>query len=147
VRQSLKDIARRTGLPVRRLRYVLYHGLVPTLPTHGSGRGFARRFDEEGARSIGIAAALLEAGLPRGEVTQCLRHIVTSHARATSARRASGHLRRLDVAERQYLRRVTRNGAGPWTAMRSAAGPPPHGYQPLFTVTLNLERLESLLGC
>jgi hypothetical protein len=55
-------------------------------------------------------------------------------------------LRRLDIAERRYRRRVTHSGVGPRTAIAPGIGPPPDGYRPLLTTALDVERLEFLLG-
>src|SRR5688572_27302076 len=65
---SLDEIADRAGLPTRKLRYVLDHGLLPGAAAASRGRGAARRFTGFEAFGIVLAAVMLEAGLKRALV-------------------------------------------------------------------------------
>jgi hypothetical protein len=68
----IAEIAERIGLPVRQVRYVLDHGIMPGLKPAGEGRGTPRYLTAFGAFGVACAALLLQAGLRREVVYACL---------------------------------------------------------------------------
>ncbi len=69
---DLTEIHRQTKLSLRKLRYVLDHGILPgtRVKTDSSRVGHPRSFSPFEGYSIAVAAALLEAGLRRGLVAR-----------------------------------------------------------------------------
>lgn len=62
---DMADLAARTGLLIRRLRYVLDHGILPGLRGVASGHGVPRTFTPFEGFAIALAAQLLDAGVTR----------------------------------------------------------------------------------
>jgi hypothetical protein len=69
---DLAEIAARSGMPPRKLRYVLDHDLLPSDRTWSRGRGSARLFTPPEAFVIALAARMLDAGLKRATVRESL---------------------------------------------------------------------------
>src|ERR1700704_3473478 len=67
---DIAQLAIRTGLPIRRLRYVFDHQILPGT-RHAEGRGIPRSFLAFEGFGIALAALLLEAGLKRWLVALC----------------------------------------------------------------------------
>ena len=65
---DLAEISQKTGIPSRRLRYVLDHGIFLNIGKASAGRGARRNFYEYEAFGIACAALLLESGLRQGVV-------------------------------------------------------------------------------
>jgi len=74
---DLTDIASRVGIDTQQLRYVLDQKLLPGAQSlaGSAGRGRARRFTAFEAFAIACAAFLLQAGLGRRRVSDCLNVI------------------------------------------------------------------------
>jgi len=70
---DIAAIARKARVDTRKVRYVLDHGLVPSLMAGGAGRGQAREFDHFQSFVIAVAAMLFDAGLPKDRVTAIMR--------------------------------------------------------------------------
>lgn len=68
---DVADLSVRTGLPARKLRYVVDHRLLPGLRPH-PGHGVPRTFTRFEGFAVAVAAALLEAGLTRKVVCAAL---------------------------------------------------------------------------
>ncbi|MBY0312873.1 MAG: hypothetical protein K2W85_12450, partial [Phycisphaerales bacterium] len=62
---DLNELAVRTGLPVRKLRYVLDHRILPGRQSVASGHGVPRTFTPFEGYAIALAARLLDAGVTR----------------------------------------------------------------------------------
>lgn len=62
---DMAELAARTGLPVRRLRYVFDHRVLPGLRGPSTGHGVPRTFTDYEGFGIALAARLLYAGLTR----------------------------------------------------------------------------------
>jgi len=62
---DMADLAARTGLPVRKLRYVFDHRVLPGLRDAPVGHGVPRTFTDFEGFGIALAARLLGAGLVR----------------------------------------------------------------------------------
>lgn len=69
---TLADLADRTMVPLRQLRYTLDHGLLPGAQSASRGRGSYRSFTEFEAFGIACSALMLVAGLRQGVVRDCL---------------------------------------------------------------------------
>lgn len=69
---DLNELAARTGLPVRKLRYVLDHQILPGLQGVASGHGVPRTFTPFEGFAIALAAYLLDAGVTRKLITAAL---------------------------------------------------------------------------
>src|SRR2546429_7926187 len=80
---DLAELATRTGLPPRRLRYVLDHRVLPGMKDWGEGRGIPRVFTTFESFGIALAALLLECGLIRGLVASCLLKAAERFGRTT----------------------------------------------------------------
>lgn len=72
------EIAEATGLPLRRLRYVLEHRVLPGAERASQGHRVTRHFTGFEGFGIALAALLLEAGLRRAAVARCIRTLVTA---------------------------------------------------------------------
>jgi hypothetical protein len=59
------ELTARTGVPIRKLRYVLDHRILPGLQGVGSGHGVPRTFTPFEGFAIALAARLLDAGVTR----------------------------------------------------------------------------------
>ncbi len=83
---DLQTIASRTGVPVRTLRYVMDHKIVPNvrarLLTNEVGR--PRVFADDFGVGIACAALLLEAGVRRETVTNCIKIMAELNTRLHS---------------------------------------------------------------
>jgi hypothetical protein len=62
---DMADLAARTGLPVRKLRYVMDHRVLPGRRRVASGHGIPRTFTLFEGFGIALAARLLDSGLTR----------------------------------------------------------------------------------
>jgi hypothetical protein len=78
---DLNTIASRTGLPPRRLRYVMEHGVLPGLRQRPHGYGKDWSFTDFEAFAIALAGVLLDAGLRRDAVVACLDQVVGKFGR------------------------------------------------------------------
>src|SRR4051812_17625384 len=80
---DIAEIAARTRLPARRLRYVLDHAVVHAGQWPGEGRGVRRTFTRYEAFKIALAAVMLQCGLTRALARACLRAAAAPPARLT----------------------------------------------------------------
>jgi hypothetical protein len=78
---DLQTIAARTGLPPRRLRYVMEHGVLPGLRQRPHGYGKDWSFTDFDAFGVALAGVLLDAGLRRDAVAACLDEVVGKYGR------------------------------------------------------------------
>ena len=69
---DMAELAARTGLPVRKLRYVLDHRVLPGLRDTSAGHGVPRAFTDYEGFGIALAARLLDAGFTRKVVAAAL---------------------------------------------------------------------------
>ncbi|MFC0601266.1 MerR family transcriptional regulator [Streptomyces palmae] len=107
---SIGDLARRTGLTVKTIRYYSDSGLVP--PTDRSPAGY-RRYDADAAARLDLVRTLRELGLELAAIRQALdrkltlQEIAGAHAEALEVRIRTLRLRRAVLAT------VARRGADP----------------------------------
>lgn len=69
---DMAELTARTGLPVRKLRYVFDHRVLPGLHGTSAGHGVPRTFTDYEGFGIALAARLLDAGVTRKVVTAVL---------------------------------------------------------------------------
>src|SRR5690349_15868614 len=125
---DLAEIAERSGMGRRKLRYVLDHALLPGGKLASQGRGAARGFTPFEAFGIATAALMLEAGLKRALVRDCLARLCrTSDRRAVDAPLyrafAADRAALLEVGDGQQVR-LSGTGRLPGTTFDT-------GWQPL----------------
>lgn len=153
---DLTLIAARSGIAVRKLRYVLDHGLLPGGKVASRGRGAARSFTPFEAFAIATAALMLEAGLKRALIRDCLAALVGAPGakvgdvpmyRAFVADRTA----RLEVGDWEHVRLL---GAGRllestfdtgWLPLAGRAAPA-REYAPLVTVALDVGQIRRRVG-
>jgi len=151
---DLQTIARRTQLPVRKIRYVLDHRLLPGLRVAGQpdAVGRARHVTDLEGFSIACAAVLLEAGVRKQAVEQLIDGLAAYPVREIAGRRRpvtaieAAFLSPTAQAEAllgdgtNYRFRVGKTDTGwiqPKTFARLAAD-----YQPRAVIRLDLARLR-----
>ena len=69
---DIASLAKISGLPIRTLRYVLEHHVLPNSERASKGRRVTRSFSGFECFGIAIAAALIEGGQRRSVVAECL---------------------------------------------------------------------------
>jgi hypothetical protein len=149
---DLAEIAESSHLSVRKLRYVLDHGLLPGGKVASRGRGAARHFLGFEAFGIATATLMLEAGLRRALVRDCMAALCPSVGRdferiplyrAYQARGAA----RLEVGDWSYARLVVEGSAlkSPldtgWIPL--AGSVPVSSYAPLVCLALDVAQVRS----
>ncbi len=154
---DLGEIATTSGLPLRRLRHVLDHDVLPGGSTRGLGRGTARVFEPFEVFGLVLATVLLEAGLRRATVRDCLAALVEGVTAANvteiplyRAFSTSGPSR-LEVGDGSQIRlAIPGRSRAPvpmpdWTPLggspRSSAA-----FEPLVTIAIDLARVRRMAG-
>jgi hypothetical protein len=149
---DLAEIAATSGLPPRKLRYVLDHGLLPGGAARSRGRGAARSFEPFECFGRVIAAVMLEAGLRRATVRDCLAALVRSRDGGPEtiplyrAHMANGPTW-LEGGDGSYARLVGPGGSSvtgataQWLPLGKQT-PAPAGYAPLVRVTLDVAQIR-----
>lgn len=154
---DVAELAARTGIPVRRLRYVFDHRVLPGLRADTPGQGIPRTFTDFEAFGIAVAARLLDTGLTRKLVAASLG--AACRRAEPAVRTAEIPLLRaydsadgiMEIGDARYLRvyasRRSRVGAAfdtGWMLMfRREAVPDP--YAPGVLVTVELGRLARMV--
>ena len=153
---DLTLIADRSGIAVRKLRYVLDHGLLPGGKTASRGRGAARSFTPFEAFAIATAALMLEAGLKRALVRDCLAALVGAPGAKIGdvpmyrAFAADGTAR-LEVGDWEHVR-LLGTGRLPGSTFDTGWLPlagrpvPARSYAPLVTVALDVGQIRRKVG-
>ena len=165
----LSEIARRTGLPLRRIRYTLDHAVVAPERLFGGeeisqpGPGSRRELSVVGAFPVVLAAELLEFGMKR-VITQRITEQVFDWASGGGSRSplydvflawVAAPQAELVIGGRQFLkihvdRRKRRRAYTdrvfpplPWTDVETGERQP--DYRPVMTAALDLHELTRLL--
>jgi hypothetical protein len=149
---DLAEIAESSHLSVRKLRYVLDHGLLPGGKVASRGRGAARRFIGFEAFGIATATLMLEAGLRRALVRDCMAVLCPAVGRdveriplfrAYQARGAA----RLEVGDWLYARLLVEGSVlkssldTGWLPL--AGSVPAASYTPLVCLGLDVAQVRS----
>jgi hypothetical protein len=118
---DLKEISKKTGVPLRKLRYVVDHGIAPksNVALRGNGLAQPRLYTDSGATLVLIGGAILEAGVKRELASQMvlavcelqwkrgrswrsvLESVVYESLNATLTV-ADGSFLKLDISERKW---------------------------------------------
>jgi hypothetical protein len=149
---DLLDITSRTGLPIRRVRYVLEHRILPGTEKASRGHRVPRTFTSFESFGIALAAVLLEAGIRRPLVQrlidQLLRQLPDAKGRARSALLSqlyhTAEASLLELADGDHFR--VQIGIGPpseWLPLRRQVSRPP--AEPLAIVRVDAGRLRDAL--
>jgi hypothetical protein len=154
---DIMDIACRSGVDPRRLRYAVYHMLMPGVARVSVGRGSIRHFMGSEAFGIALAAMLLDAGLKRELVIDCFKVVTNQHAAAAPS--ASNPLDRafisrgpvhLEVGDRRFVRLRAGRARGSesfdtgWIPADGGMAAPAD-YEPVVAVRINLTPLREAL--
>lgn len=154
---DMAELADSTAIPVRKLRYVFDHRVLPGLATETSGQGIPRTFTAFEAFGIALAARLLDAGLSRrlvaaGLAVACRRlrtgkaHAPLHHAYLASSGQleiGDGRYLRLSVPGRRGIAEALDTG---WLAL-GKGHTAPDGYTPTVLVSAELGALaETIRG-
>jgi hypothetical protein len=149
---DLAEIAQVSGVPVRKLRYVLDHQLLPGAQDASRGRGATRSFTPFEAFALVVAARMLQAGLRRALVRDCMAALARGPGRDIDQiplykAFAHGEPARLELGDWQYLR-LTVAQHPLWPAFDSgwlplAKGRPPgDSYTPLVCLVLDVAQIR-----
>jgi hypothetical protein len=154
---DLAQISERSGVAVRKLRYVLDHALLPGGKLASRGRGAVRSFTPFEAFGLATTAVMLEAGLKRALVRDCLAVLCRGQLgrklddvplyRAFVADRTA----RLDVGDWEYVRLGAADRSPGksfdtgWLPLANAPVPA-MSYAPLVTLVLDVGQVRRRLG-
>ncbi len=154
---EMAELADLTGVPVRKLRYVFDHRVLPGLTTETPGQGIPRTFTTFEAFGIALAARMLDAGLTRRLVADSLavacRRPRTGKAHAPLFHAYTASSGRLEVGDGRYLRLWVAGRRGiaealdtGWLAL-GEGNTTPDGYVPMVLVSVELGTLaETVRG-
>ncbi|MBA4191497.1 MAG: hypothetical protein C0467_26255 [Planctomycetaceae bacterium] len=150
---DMAELSARTQLPVRKLRYVFDHGVLPGAQPDSPGQGIPRTFTDFEGFGIALAARLLDAGLTRKLVAACILKSGESPRRSARINEVPLYLvfaaaaGKLEVGDGKYLR--LSGDARPGIAKAFDTGwqplvgvvPAPDEYRPTVHVRFDLEPL------
>lgn len=140
---DMAELAELTRVPVRKLRYVSDHHVLPGLAVDSPGQGIPRTFTAFEGFGIALAARMLGAGLTRHLVTAAL--VAACRPRAG---RAPLHLAytacagRLEVGDGRFLRLRAAQRPGVAAALDTGwlplvdSDPAPDSYAPAVLVSV-----------
>jgi hypothetical protein len=147
---TLAEIAVRTRVDVRALRYVLEHATVPFARTTGRGRGTVRRFTDARAFLLALAALFFSSGLRRS-ITQALITDLYSYFSATNSALDSVMLplsataqMSIEIADGLNFRTRRPEKTAAWLQIGTHA-PMAEGYRPLAIISVDAAELGKRL--
>jgi len=155
---EVSQIAQATGLPLRRIRYVLEHQVLPGSERASRGHRIARSFTGFEAFGIALSALLLEAGLRREVVARCLASLVTTpipprfakgQCALLHAYGSSGPIQ-LELGDAVNLRLVASTAKGDrvdnkaWRQIKTGAEVG-ESYSPMVAISVEIGRLRDLI--
>jgi hypothetical protein len=154
---DLQEIHRKTNFPLRKLRYVLDHEILPgtRIKTDSQRWGHPRSFTDFEGFSIALAAALLGGGLRRELVTQFFDKMNNlKGARKDRFGRDLGLLyvafsdrkkqSRADIADGQYVAIHLGENRREWSDLKSSNSAPAD-YKPLVIISIDLGHLRDAI--
>jgi hypothetical protein len=152
---DLARIAETSGLPLRKLRYVLDHKILPGGDVKSRGRGAVRSLEPFEAFGVVVAAAMLGAGLKRALVRDCLALLCRETGRDVGGvplyRAFLGDgPSRLEVGDWAYVR-LTVSSRRPYPPVDTGWLPlgmaePPASFAPSVALVLDIGQLRGKLG-
>lgn len=141
---NVTELADRTGIEPRRLRYAVDHGIAPARNSRrlSPGRGVARSLTEEEALAVSLSALLLTAGLSRDYVIAFLRDFARREVagRQPVSRGLQG-LQEIALADGRYASLRGSGAEQGWRDLRDGS-PAPEGYRPLVMGRINVQELR-----
>lgn len=152
---DLAELSARTGVAVRKLRYVFDHGVLPGVVGVTPGQGVPRTFTEFEAFAVALAARMLESGLTRQLIAACLTIACRcSRAQPGQAPLYQAYLGadgRLDIGDGRFVRLLAARVRGVVAALDTRwlplkGGTPPAGYMPAVLVTVELGTLAETIS-
>ena len=148
---DLNRLSQRTGITVRKLRYVLDHDLLPfrSWDINEESVGKARTFDDKTGVLIACAAFLLEAGYKRGAVKNLLNTMEKIKPTIRNPLNASileiavsgTGKASLQLGDGQYVRWQLGQSQSAWFEPSSPAKESPE-YLPYIIVELNMDQIR-----
>ena len=154
---DLMSISQRSGIQPRRLRYVVFHLLLPGIDRAAIGKGSVRHFTAFEAFGLAFSATLLDTGLSRQFACEILAALARSLSRQQPvdqiplyqafASRGDVHI---DVADRKYARvrgRDALNRALPaaWVPLEAGAPGWPDDCRPKVLIMIDLTSLRDAM--
>jgi hypothetical protein len=143
-------IAERTGLPQRRLRYVLDHSIVAEFDKLKKGHRVSRQFAPSQAFFLALVALLFEAGLRRSLVEECVGRLKKrhgSHGALHDLIYEDGTITHIEIADWSNFRLWRGEplaAAERWTQIGTGATLA-EDYEPLVTLRLAVHLLRQQL--
>jgi hypothetical protein len=138
---DLDRISKSTSLPIRRLRYVLEHRVLPGAERRSKGHRVTRHFSEFEAFGITCAAAMFEAGLRRPVVALLMSALTRRTAAGVPLQRAfEGRADVLEIADGVNMRLVEGRAEPDWVQV--ATGTALRKYAPMTTLRLDVGRFR-----
>lgn len=158
---TLAEIAERAGLSTERLRYVIDSGILPGAPpqktrSNRPGRGIPRQFLRHEAIALVAVVLMLEGGVRRQAVRDCLDLLATTTLAPESKLPRDNLLLRvltdetiiaLEIGDGLNVRLIYTEGVvknslpRDWIQPKTAAKL--REYEPLLTLKLNLQKLRT----
>jgi hypothetical protein len=154
---DLQEIHHKTNFPLRKLRYVLDHQILPgtRIETDSQRWGHPRSFTDFEGFSIALAAALLGGGLRRELVAQFFDKM--NDLKGTSKDRFGRDLGLLyaafsdrkkrylaDIADGQYVAITSGESRRKWSDLKSSNSAPVD-YKPIVLISIDLGRLRDAI--
>jgi hypothetical protein len=156
------EIARRTGIEPRRLRYVTDRGIVVADPAIRQGRGVPRDFGARETIVVALAALLIDRGISKRVVSQFVEQLFEMASKSADTRwlprgesPGMDEILLVELADNRYIRFIqvpsgTKRRSPPWFLFGKPdlrAGPNGNlrSYQPLAWVSVDLAQLARLL--
>ena len=151
---DLNQVADAVGLPIRRVRYVLEHRVLPGAEKASRGHRVTRTFTGFEGFGIACAAVLLESGLRRPVVSGLIRALVKAPRGATGRQipllgaYMSTRPLKLEVADAANYRLLnpTLSDAtdAPWLTIATGTPLDP-AYQPLVVLSVDVGRFRDAI--
>jgi len=152
---DMAELSARSGVPVRKLRYVFDHGVLPGVVGVAPGQGIPRTLTKFEGFAIALGARLLDTGLTRQLIADCLtvacRCPRESPSHAPLYHAYLGSHGRLEIGDGRFVRlfaaRIPRVVAAldtRWLPLKG--GVLPAGYTPAVLVTVELGTLAETIN-
>lgn len=153
---SISEISKRSGIPARKLRYVVDHELGPFREDDSpeTVSGSARRFSPSGATLIVCAAQLLESGIKKETVHDFLWTFDRVPARPKVRSNLDYFISSLDFdtndefrilfADSSHIRCIAGKQDSQWLKILENKFSKEPGYIPTTLISVNLHRIQNI---
>jgi hypothetical protein len=149
---DLTQVAEAVGLPIRRVRYVLEHRVLPGAEKASRGHRVTRTFTGLEGLGIALAAVMLESGLRRQTVSALVRAMLKGTKGTLKPGvpliriyNTTGSLS-LEIADGANYRVIGRSARGlpSWVQLSTGAALKP-GYEPLAVIHVDAGRVRDAI--